>query len=64
MSVEFIEEIHDGIGIECGGADDDVFFVLSSVTAVRSSLFLTLHPSESQLLKLQEVKQKCNFTRY
>ena len=60
MSVEFIEEIHDGVGIERGGADDDMFFILCTVTAVRAPLFLTLHPCESQLLELQKARRKRN----
>ena len=61
MSVEFIEEIHDGVGIERGGADDDMFFILCTVTAVRPPLFLTFHPCESQLLELHKVRRKRNF---
>ena len=60
MSVEFIEEIHDGVGIERGGADDDMFFIMCAMTTVRPSLFLTLHPCESQLLELHKVRRKHN----
>ena len=62
MSVEFIEEIHDGVGIERGGADDDMFFILCAMTTVRAPLFLTLHPCESQLLELHKVRRKSNLS--
>ncbi len=58
MSVELVEEIHDGVSVERRGADDDVLLVLRAVRAVRPALLLPLHPRERQLLELQREKQE------
>ena len=58
MSVEFVEEIHDGVSVERGGADDDVLLVLRAVTGVRAALLLPLHPRERQLLELPGTRKK------
>ena len=56
MWVELIEEIHDGVCLQRGGADDDVFLRLGAMAAVRPALLLTLHPRVRQLLKLSPWK--------
>lgn len=57
MGVELVEEVHDGVGVECGAADDHMLLGLCPVTAVRPTQLLPFHPSESQLFELQKVKE-------
>ena len=63
MSVEFIQEVHDGICMYDGGGDYYMFLILSSVTAICTTLLLTLHPRKSkwfQLLKQYIILYICN----
>jgi hypothetical protein len=57
MSIEFIEKIHNGVGVQTGGTHNDVSFRLRPVRRVRPAQFFPLHPGECQLLKLQEKKR-------
>ena len=52
MRVELVQEVEDDVSVEGGSDDNDVFLVLRSVTAVRASLLLSLHPGVGQLLEL------------
>lgn len=52
MSEELVEEIHEEIYLQTADTEHDVFLGLSSVAAVVPPRLLSLHPQESQLLKL------------
>ena len=52
MRVEFVKEIHDGVGLEGRAADHDVFFALRSMRRVRAAELLPFHPRERELLEL------------
>lgn len=54
VSKELIEEIHEEIYLQTADAQHDVFLSLCSVTAVVPPRLLSLHPQESQLLKLEQ----------
>jgi len=61
MCVEFVEKVHDAVGLQRGGDDDHVFLVLRPMTAVRASHLLALHPRVRQLLELQ--RENCGVHR-
>lgn len=54
MRVEFVKEIHDGVGLEGRAADHDVFFALSPVRRVGAAQLLPFHPRERELLELRK----------
>ena len=53
MGVELVEEVHDGVGVQRGGADDHVFLVGRPVGGVGAAQLLPLHPRVRQLLELK-----------
>jgi len=57
MRVEFVEEIHDAVGLKRRRYHHHVFLVLRAVTAVRSAHLLPLHPRVRQLLELHHHQQ-------
>lgn len=52
MSVELVEKVHDGVSLEGRAAYYHVLLALGSVGRVRTAQFLAFHPSECQLLEL------------
>ena len=59
MSVKLVEEVHDGVGVQSGGANDHVFLVGRPVRGVGSAQLFPLHPRVSQLLKLSTAPGQC-----
>ena len=53
MGIEFIQEIQDGVRMKRCYHNNHMFLVLRTVTAVRATLFLSLHPGEGKLLQLE-----------
>lgn len=53
VRVELVEEVHDGVGVQRGGAHHHVLLALRAVRRVRAAQLLPLHPREGELLQLQ-----------
>jgi len=52
MGVELVEEVHDGIRVQGGGAYHHVLLTLGTMGTVAAAQLLALHPREGQLFKL------------
>ena len=52
MRVELVQEVENDVSIDRRGDDYNMLLVLCPMTAVRSSLLLSLYPRVSQLLEL------------
>ncbi len=52
MSIKFIEEVHNGVGMERCGTNNNMVLIVGSMSRVVPTQLLPFHPSEGQLLKL------------
>ena len=52
VRIELVEKVDDYVVLESSGAENDMFFVSSPVTAIRSTKILPLEPETSQMFQL------------
>ena len=63
VSVELVQEVHDGVSLQRGRADHHVLLCLRPVAAVRSAKLLSLQPRQRQLLELKQYSAKMYITQ-
>lgn len=53
VRVELIEEVHDGVRVQGGAANDHMLLALRPVRRIGAAQLLPLHPCKCQLFKLK-----------